>query len=673
MRKQNYPLAVAVLLGSTLLNVSLADVGLVAEEGVQAPGEAVGVVFSVLNRAPVIGRNGHVAFSGRLNGPGITTSTDEVIFAGLPGALHKVAHEGQPAPGTAPGVIFKDLPRTLAGSYNRYVVSDTGDVAFFGTIEGPGVDNTNLYGVWAEVDGVLTLMARNGQALPGGATLDTLSDFVFTDAGVVLFATVDGSAAILVNRGGAISVVVTVGDPAPGFGGCTINALWRPVSSPSGKIGFRASLVDDGGGSICPDTMYVEDGGVFSPALSAGDPTPAGLPAGTTFANFSGGANILLPKMNAHGDLIVHGAVNVPGEPGQFASSWIVRANRDLELLAIRDETMPSDPSIEIDALSFEGVNNSTGYSAMRAGLSTGTAILAGNPRSSYDYDPVEKIGPIGLTEVARTGEEVADGMAGWTYWTLDDPFINNSRQVAFNGAALVPGIVDCLWVGPAGGLKLVMCESEPVNVIDPVLGLRVETPLVLTALTGVPAADGAGSGDGLPNPLSDTGQVVTKVLWTSGKDAIVICPVDPVDSDSDGIPDHLEGGGDVDDDEVPNFLDTDADGDGIDDALDNCPLVANPGQGAAPFGQIVKAANRGRFEWPVAIPFIAVRGSFTTSANIGTLTVNDTYTGFARDLPMPESPPTGSGFWYLQRPDCAAGSWVSGGVGEPGRDPALP
>jgi len=124
----------------------------------------------------------------------------------------------------------------------------------------------------------------------------------------------------------------------------------------------------------------------------------------------------------------------------------------------------------------------------------------------------------------------------------------------------------------------------------------------------------------------------------------------------------------------VPNFLDPDADGDGTNDAFDNCPLVANPGQGAAPFGQIVKAASAGRFEWPVEIPFIAVRGSFTTSMEIGSITVDDTNTGFGRDLSMPETPATGSGFWHLQRPDCAAGSWISGSSGEaPGRDSALP
>ena len=85
-------------------------------------------------------------------------------------------------------------------------------------------------------------------------------------------------------------------------------------------------------------------------------------------------------------------------------------------------------------------------------------------------------------------------------------------------------------------------------------------------------------------------------------------------------------------------------------------------------------AVNPGRFEWGGPIPFLAAEGSFTTSADIGTFTVSGTRTGFGRDLPMPGSPSTGSGFWYLLRPDCAAGSWISGGNGElPGRDSILP
>ena len=140
--------------------------------------------------------------------------------------------------------------------------------------------------------------------------------------------------------------------------------MFRPVSSPSGKIGFRATLLRNFIGAICPITIYVEDGGTWS-GLSQGDLTPLpGLPVDTVFGNFSSGGNILLPKINEHGDTIVHGSVNVPqmgGSPIVLPSAWIVRANGALELLAIDGETMPSDPSIQINSLGAEGVNNATG------------------------------------------------------------------------------------------------------------------------------------------------------------------------------------------------------------------------------------------------------------------------------------------------------------------------
>jgi hypothetical protein len=361
------------------------------------------------------------------------------------------------------------------------------------------------------------------------------------------------------------------------------------------------------------------------------------------------------------------------GSPIVLPSAWIVRANGALELLAIDGETMPSDPSIQINSLGAEGVNNATGYSALRATLSTGSAILAGYPRSSYNYAPVSNIGPIALTEVARTGEQVADGMSGWTYVTLDRPFVNNSDHVAYNGGLSIGG--NCLWIGPPGGLTRVLCTGQSVNVIDPVVGLRMETPNAYLALTAVSAPDGSGTGDGLSNPFSDTGQVVARVSFsTSATTAIVISPPDPVDTDGDGIPDHREGGGDVDGDGVPNFKDLDADGDGVDDTVDNCSLVANPGQGAAPLGQLVRAANARRFEWAVSLPVVVARGSFATSSDIGMFTVDNTRTVFARDLPAFEAVAAGFGRWYLLRPDCAAGSWVSGGNGEPvGRDTTLP
>ena len=508
--------------------------------------------------------------------------------------------------------------------------------------------------------------------MPDGSTLQTLLDFYFTTAGVVVYLIANpGSKEIWFYRNGVLTFVAAQGDPAAGFIDCTLTRIDRPVGSPSGKIAFRGGLLPDGVGAVCPVTMYVVDGGTMTPAVSAGDPAP-NLPPGTTFGTFSS-ATVFDPKINEHGDLIVHTGLSVPGEAGQRASSWIVRTNGDLELLAFDGETLVSDPGIDINRLTFEGVSNATGHSALKASLSTGFAILAGNPRASFNYDPLTNVGAIALTEVARTGQQAAGQPAGTTYQSLQEPFTNNSGHVAFRGFLNIGG--DCLWLGPPGGLTVAGCEGQPVDVVDPLTGPRVETVSVFRALTGVSAPDGAGSGDGLPSPFSDTGQVVAKATFSSSATtAIVISPPNPVDTDSDGIPDYLEGGNDIDGDGLANFEDLDSDGDGEVDAVDNCPLVANSLQSPAPFGQLIDAANPARFEWPVAVPFIAVRGSFSESSDISMFVVDDTDTGFGRDLPAPELPPADTGFWYLLRPDCSAGSWVSGGAAEfPGRDAVLP
>ncbi|MDH3283681.1 MAG: thrombospondin type 3 repeat-containing protein [Acidobacteriota bacterium] len=595
---------------------------------------------------------------------------NDAIFAGIPQSLRKVVQESDEWPAPGSGVFFSSFPTNVTDV--EIVVSDSGAVAFVGRLAGTGVTNANDDGVWAEVEGVLELAAREGQLLPSGDTIGALFDFAFTDAGVaVLLDANPGSTEIWLYRNGALEPIAAVGDPAPGFVNCSIVNLWRPVVSPSGQLAFRAQLLADVGGAICPITMYLADGGSVTPALSVGDPLP-GLPAGSTVGNFAAGANILQPKINEHGDLIVHGTASVPtgGSPIVLGSAWVVRKNGGLELLAIEDETMPSDAGVSIASLSNEGVLDSVGGGALRATLSTGSAILAGDARASFNYDPLTNIGPIGLSEVARTGQQVADGQSGWTYSSLEVPFTNNSAHVAFNGLLSIGG--DCIWTGPPGSLTRVICEGQSVDVFEPPSTMRTETPTGILSLTNASAPDGSGTGDGLPNPLSDTGQVVSRV--TFGTTAIVIYPADPMDSDSDGIADHLEGGGDIDGDGTPNFLDLDSDGDGSGDAVDNCPWIANPGQGPAPFGQTVTAANAYRFEWPAALPFVAVRGSFTSSSDIASYVVDDTDAGIGRDLATAELPAAGTGLWYLLRPDCTAGSWISEGSAEvPGRDAALP
>jgi len=110
------------------------------------------------------------------------------------------------------------------------------------------------------------------------------------------------------------------------------------------------------------------------------------------------------------------------------------------------------------------------------------------------------------------------------------------------------------------------------------------------------PDTDGGGLGDGIedfnangaldlpwetdprdPTDDADTdGDGIADTLEIQGADA----EIDDLDSDGDGIPDAVEGLGDPDGDDLPNFLDDDADGDGFLDSLEGSEDTDGDGVG---------------------------------------------------------------------------------------------
>lgn len=76
-------------------------------------------------------------------------------------------------------------------------------------------------------------------------------------------------------------------------------------------------------------------------------------------------------------------------------------------------------------------------------------------------------------------------------------------------------------------------------------------------------------------------GGTASKVLTISDSDSAIVTVAGPNDdSDSDTIPDNVEGARDVDGDQLPNFLDTDADNDGIADQVEAGSDPRHPSDG---------------------------------------------------------------------------------------------
>jgi len=126
----------------------------------------------------------------------------------------------------------------------------------------------------------------------------------------------------------------------------------------------------------------------------------------------------------------------------------------------------------------------------------------------------------------------------------------------------------------------------------------------------------------------------------------------------------------------VSNAGQQNSDGDAFGDACDTCANFSNPDQGPALIPQQILATAVGTFTWGAEPQEVfLVRGSFASSSDIGLYawTISSVQSGGT--FTAAETPAGGTGLWYLLRPNCAGGSYSSGGSGElPGaRDAALP
>ncbi len=144
------------------------------------------------------------------------------------------------------------------------------------------------------------------------------------------------------------------------------------------------------------------------------------------------------------------------------------------------------------------------------------------------------------------------------------------------------------------------------------------------------------------------------------------IDPLDAVDTDADGVVDAI--------DNCPtqsNGGQQDADGDEVGDACDNCVQMPNPTQGPAALGRILQATSPQKFDWETTIDVLYARGPLSA---VGTYTTDVVQAvPHASELSDATQPAAGSGFYYLVRPDCPAGSWQSTVGAEPERDLVLP
>ena len=274
----------------------------------QAPGTGKGVKFLdsfFWSRSPRFNNAGQIAFTATLTGPDVVFTNDAGVWAGSTGAVALVAREGDPAPGTAPGVVFGN------GITTEPVLNGAGEVVFTTTLTGPGVDASNNSGLWAGGAGSLGLVVRAGDVAPGaGANFLGFQDPVLNDLGQTAFkgTLVDFTIGVCSEETGSLSLVALQGDHAPGTpAGVTFNTFTPLVLNALGHTLIKALLTGSGVNSSNDIGYWSTASGTLALVAREGDPAP-GTDAGVVFEVLNSS-----PTLNGAGHIAFHARVTGPG------------------------------------------------------------------------------------------------------------------------------------------------------------------------------------------------------------------------------------------------------------------------------------------------------------------------------------------------------------------------
>jgi hypothetical protein len=193
------------------------NISMIFRESDPVPRFGDGVVQRSLTQ-PVMAQTGEIGYEAKLNGPGITSANDDILWAGAPSSLQVVARQGDTPPGVNDGSVY-DSPFGIAMGHG-------GHVAFSADILPPG--GAEYSGLWSGSPASPRLVTRTGDHAPGTEpgvhfSLSFLTPgFTVNRRGAVAFpAPIDGPGVNATNNAGIwagtaddLGLVMRAGDPA---------------------------------------------------------------------------------------------------------------------------------------------------------------------------------------------------------------------------------------------------------------------------------------------------------------------------------------------------------------------------------------------------------------------------------------------------------------------------
>ena len=246
---------------------------MLAREGDPAPGIGGGAVYAAVG-PPRTSDVGSTVFSAFLAGGSVTSADDIALYIVSPGASTFHLRESDPIPGTDPG--------TLMDTFLTYGIASNGRVVLYGTLRGPMVspDNDALY--VAIQNGNVSVLLREGDPAPGAGAgvTHTMHIPYIHHSGHIAFVSnlvgpgVDGSNDTAVYAGSAapFTLIAREGEPLPGVPGVSIGTLTQGARvNAQGDVAFIANLTGSGVNSTNDSALLISRAGTLSVLVREGD------------------------------------------------------------------------------------------------------------------------------------------------------------------------------------------------------------------------------------------------------------------------------------------------------------------------------------------------------------------------------------------------------------------
>ena len=505
--------AVTICLSLTLFSASVEaqfTFRTVAFSGLPAPGTNPGISFGGFFGDLVISRDGSVAFTSGLAGPG--SGGDRAIFYEDDGTLEILARRGDQAPGLSPGVTFSGLN-----------ILSAGQPAMFALLTGPGISGSNNTAIYSLSDGSLELIASEGApaAFAGsGVNFDSFFGTRANENGQFiafnLLSNTSGTpstiSSVIFGDSEGVEAVATAGSPAPGAGlGVTFN-----LSS----IFSDGSALNNAGGSAFQATLS-SGSGIFSnaggslQAIALEGTTAPGTPLGTTFEPFA----FTRLSLNDEGDISFVAGLSGGSRAGVFASSDGVVRNVAREGASVPE----SFGFLRFGASFFGQAINGNGQVALVTQLENapGLTFVTSLNDTEMLFENADQV----LQQVVNENQEIP-GVTDDSVLFNDLRFVeihtNKLGQLAFLSELRGPGVDSDSDLGlffyVNDSLQTVVRTNDMFDVNDDpdVADLRRITSILFFG-------SNSGGEDGFRSRLSDTGDLLFSLTFDDGSSGVFV------------------------------------------------------------------------------------------------------------------------------------------------------